>query len=100
MEALLPNSQLFECPDPIVRVAIEPKDKADADKMANGLTKLAQEIPSIQISRGYEMTFIKGTGELDLDIIVDRLKREFKVSIMTSCIYALHTNQFLHIYAK
>jgi elongation factor G len=80
----------MEFPDPVIKVAIEPKTKADADKMANGLIKLAQEDPSFHFSRDEEtnQTVIEGMGELHLDIIVDRLKREFKVSIMTSYIYA------------
>uniref|UniRef100_A0A453CIZ3 Tr-type G domain-containing protein n=2 Tax=Triticinae TaxID=1648030 RepID=A0A453CIZ3_AEGTS len=71
----------MEFPDPVIKVAIEPKTKADADKMANGLIKLAQEDPSFHFSRDEEtnQTVIEGMGELHLDIIVDRLKREFKV---------------------
>ncbi|MTV28548.1 elongation factor G, partial [Nitriliruptoraceae bacterium ZYF776] len=62
-------------------VAIEPKTKADIDKMANGLIKLAREDPSFHFSRDEEInqTVIEGMGELHLEIIVDRLKREFKV---------------------
>jgi elongation factor G len=76
----------MEFPDPVIKVAIEPKTKGDADKMATGLIKLAQEDPSFHFSRDDEtnQTVIEGMGELHLDIIVDRLKREFKVSILTS----------------
>ncbi|KAL3498687.1 hypothetical protein ACH5RR_041419 [Cinchona calisaya] len=71
----------MDFPDPVIKVAIEPKTKADVDKMANGLIKLAQEDPSFHFSRDEEtnQTVIEGMGELHLEIIVDRLKREFKV---------------------
>ncbi|KAB2055222.1 hypothetical protein ERO13_A11G019900v2 [Gossypium hirsutum] len=71
----------MDFPDPVIKVAIEPKTKADVDKMANGLIKLAQEDPSFHFSRDEEInqTVIEGMGELHLEIIVDRLKREFKV---------------------
>ncbi|KAK3041055.1 hypothetical protein RJ639_026852 [Escallonia herrerae] len=70
----------MDFPDPVIKVAIEPKTKADVDKMANGLIKLAQEDPSFHFSRDEEInqTVIEGMGELHLEIIVDRLKREFK----------------------
>ena len=71
----------MEFPDPVIKIAIEPKTKADLEKMSNGLIKLAQEDPSFHFSRDEEtgQTIIEGMGELHLDIIVDRLKREFKV---------------------
>ncbi|KAL0329603.1 UNVERIFIED_CONTAM: Elongation factor G-1, chloroplastic [Sesamum radiatum] len=71
----------MDFPDPVIKVAIEPKTKADVDKMAVGLIKLAQEDPSFHFSRDEEInqTVIEGMGELHLEIIVDRLKREFKV---------------------
>jgi elongation factor G len=71
----------MEFPDPVIKVAIEPKTKGDLDKMTNGLIKLAQEDPSFHFSREEEtnQTLIEGMGELHLEIIVDRLKREFKV---------------------
>ncbi|CAH9137430.1 unnamed protein product [Cuscuta epithymum] len=71
----------MDFPDPVIKVAIEPKTKADIDKMAAGLVKLAQEDPSFHFSRDEEInqTVIEGMGELHLEIIVDRLKREFKV---------------------
>ncbi|KAK1285075.1 hypothetical protein QJS10_CPB20g01474 [Acorus calamus] len=74
----------MDFPDPVIKVAIEPKTKADIDKMATGLIKLAQEDPSFHFSRDEEInqTVIEGMGELHLEIIVDRLKREFKASII------------------
>lgn len=71
----------MDFPDPVIKVAIEPKTKVDIDKMANGLIKLAQEDPSFHFSRDEEsnQTVIEGMGELHLEIIVDRLKREYKV---------------------
>ena len=67
--------------DPVIKIAIEPKSKSDLEKMSNGLIKLAQEDPSFNFSRDEEtnQTVIEGMGELHLDIIVDRLRREFKV---------------------
>ena len=64
-----------------LQIAIEPKSKADADKMGQSLYKLAQEDPSFHFSRDDEnnQTVIEGMGELHLDIIMDRLRREFKV---------------------
>jgi elongation factor G len=71
----------MEFPDPVIKIAIEPKSKADMDKMGTGLYKLAQEDPSFHFARDDEtnQTVIEGMGELHLDIIVDRLRREFKV---------------------
>ncbi|CAL5228677.1 g11850 [Coccomyxa viridis] len=71
----------MEFPDPVIKIAIEPKSKSDLEKMSNGLIKLAQEDPSFNFSRDEEtnQTVIEGMGELHLDIIVDRLRREYKV---------------------
>ncbi|SMO79767.1 elongation factor G [Melghirimyces algeriensis] len=68
-------------PDPVIDVAIEPKTKSDQDKMAVALAKLAEEDPTFRTATNEEtgQTIISGMGELHLDIIVDRLKREFKV---------------------
>ncbi|KAG2677550.1 hypothetical protein I3843_12G104700 [Carya illinoinensis] len=76
----------MDFPDPVIKVAIEPKTKADVDKMGAGLVKLAQEDPSFHFSRDEEInqTVIEGMGELHLEIIVDRLKREFKVNYRES----------------
>ncbi len=71
----------IEFPDPVVQVAVEPKTRADQDKMGVALNRLAQEDPSFQVSTDHEtgQTIIAGMGELHLDIIVDRMKREFGV---------------------
>ncbi len=71
----------MEFPDPVISVAIEPKTKADQDKLGVGLGKLAAEDPSFKAHTDEEsgQTIISGMGELHLEIIVDRLKREFKV---------------------
>ena len=71
----------MDFPDPVIAVAIEPKTKADQDKMGIALGKLAEEDPTFQTETNEEtgQTIIHGMGELHLDIIVDRLKREFKV---------------------
>ena len=68
-------------PEPVISVAIEPKTKAEHDKLSEGLAKLAKEDPTFKVSLDKEtgQTLISGMGELHLDIIVDRLKREFKV---------------------
>ena len=71
----------IEFPEPVIDIAIEPKSKADQEKMAIALVKLAEEDPSFKTYTNQEtgQTVIAGMGELHLDIIVDRLKREFKV---------------------
>jgi elongation factor G len=71
----------MEFPEPVMSVAIEPKTKADQDKLSQSLAKLAQEDPSFRVSFNEEtgQTIISGMGELHLEIIVDRLLREFKV---------------------
>ncbi len=71
----------MEFPDPVISVAVEPKTKADQEKMGLALGRLAQEDPSFQVHTDEEsgQTIISGMGELHLDIIVDRLRREFKV---------------------
>jgi len=68
-------------PEPVVRIAIEPKSKADQDKLSDALNKLAEEDPTFRVSVDHEtaQTIIAGMGELHLEIIVDRMKREFKV---------------------
>jgi elongation factor G len=68
-------------PDPVIQVAVEPKSKADQDKLGSGLQRLAEEDPTFQVSSDEEtgQTLIGGMGELHLEIIVDRLKREFNV---------------------
>ncbi len=71
----------MEFPDPVIEVAVEPKSKADQEKMSTALQRLAAEDPSFRVSVDHEsgQTVIKGMGELHLDILVDRMKREFKV---------------------
>jgi elongation factor G len=68
-------------PEPVISVAIEPKTKVDQDKLGNGLAKLAEEDPTFRVHTDPEtsQTIIQGMGELHLEIIVDRLRREFKV---------------------
>ena len=68
-------------PEPVIEVAVEPKTKADQEKMGLALNRLAQEDPSFRVSSDIEsgQTIIKGMGELHLEILVDRMKREFKV---------------------
>ncbi|MBM3535969.1 MAG: elongation factor G [Alphaproteobacteria bacterium] len=71
----------MEFPDPVIEVAVEPKTKGDQEKMGVALNRLAQEDPSFRVSSDNEsgQTIIKGMGELHLEIIVDRMRREFKV---------------------
>jgi elongation factor G len=68
-------------PDPVISVAVEPKSKADQDKLGSGLSRLAEEDPTFRVTSDEEtgQTIISGMGELHLEIIVDRLKREFNV---------------------
>src|SRR5690606_13005417 len=71
----------MEFPDPVIELSVEPKTKADQEKMGVALSRLAAEDPSFRVSTDHEsgQTIIKGMGELHLDILVDRMKREFKV---------------------
>ena len=71
----------MEFPEPVISVAVEPKTKADQEKMGIALSKLAQEDPSFRVRTDEEsgQTIISGMGELHLEIIVDRMRREFKV---------------------
>ncbi|WP_420559003.1 elongation factor G [Tepidicaulis sp.] len=71
----------MEFPDPVIEVAVEPKTKADQEKMGMALARLAQEDPSFRVATDHEsgQTIIAGMGELHLDILVDRMRREFKV---------------------
>ena len=70
-------------PDPVIGIAVEPKTKADVDKLGMSLAKLAEEDPTFQVKtdEASGQTIISGMGELHLDIIVDRLRREFKVEV-------------------
>ena len=70
-------------PDPVIGIAVEPKTKADADKMGTALAKLAEEDPTftVRTDQASGQTIISGMGELHLDIIVDRMRREFKVEV-------------------
>jgi elongation factor G len=70
-------------PDPVIGIAIEPKTQADSDRLSNGLNKLAEEDPTFRVNTDEEsgQTIISGMGELHLDIIIDRLRREFKVEV-------------------
>jgi len=80
-----PDNQVIlermEFPDPVIEVAVEPKSKADQEKMGVALSRLAQEDPSFRVTSDHEsgQTIIKGMGELHLEILVDRMKREYKV---------------------
>ncbi|WP_372473829.1 elongation factor G [Capnocytophaga sp. ARDL2] len=75
------ESMIF--PDPVIGIAIEPKTKADVDKMGMALAKLAEEDPTftVRTDQASGQTIISGMGELHLDIIIDRMKREFKVEV-------------------
>ncbi|WP_157157207.1 MULTISPECIES: elongation factor G [unclassified Diaminobutyricimonas] len=80
-----PNNQVvlesMTFPEPVIEVAIEPKTKADQEKLGTAIQKLAEEDPTFRVEQNHEtgQTVIKGMGELHLDILVDRMKREFKV---------------------
>ena len=71
----------MDFPDPVIGIAVEPKTQKDLDKLSNGLAKLAEEDPTFTVRTDEQsgQTVISGMGELHLDIIIDRLKREFKV---------------------
>ena len=71
----------MEFPEPVIGIAVEPKTKADLDKLGNGLAKLAEEDPTFQVKTDDDsgQTIISGMGELHLEVLIDRLKREFSV---------------------
>ena len=71
----------MEFPEPVIQLSVEPKSKADQDKMAIALQKLQEEDPTFRAHTDQEtgQTIIAGMGELHLDILVDRMRREFKV---------------------
>jgi len=73
----------MEFPDPVIGVAVEPKTKADVDKLGMGLAKLAEEDPTFQVrtDEASGQTIISGMGELHLEVLIDRLRREFKVEV-------------------
>ncbi len=73
----------MDFPDPVIGYAIEPKTQADVDKLGIAIAKLVEEDPTLQVETDHDtgQTILKGMGELHLDIIIDRLKREFKVEI-------------------
>ena len=73
--------EAMDCPDPVLGIAVEPKTQKDLDRLDQGLQKLAEEDPTFQVESNEEtgQTIIRGMGELHLDIIIDRLRREFKV---------------------
>lgn len=75
----------MEFPEPVISISVEPKTKADQERMGMALSKLAEEDPSFRVSSNAEtnQTIIQGMGELHLEIIVDRMKREFKVDCNT-----------------
>ena len=75
--------EAMDFPDPVIGYAIEPKTQADVDKLGIAIGKLIEEDPTLQVETNHEtgQTILKGMGELHLDIIIDRLKREFKVEI-------------------
>ena len=77
----------MEFPEPVIELAVEPKTKADQEKMGVALQRLAAEDPSFRVMSDEEsgQTIIKGMGELHLDILVDRMKREFKVEANVGC---------------
>ncbi|MCK5866598.1 MAG: elongation factor G, partial [Marinobacter adhaerens] len=80
-----PNKKVIlermEFPEPVIEIAVEPKSKADQEKMGVALARLASEDPSLRLTTDHEtgQTILKGMGELHLEIIIDRMKREFKV---------------------
>lgn len=73
--------ETIDFPEPVIKIAVEPKSKADQDKMTDALIKLAEEDPTFQVAYDDQtgQTVIAGMGELHLDIIIDRMKREFRV---------------------
>src|SRR5690606_35823821 len=70
-------------PEPVISIAIEPKAQADVDKLGNAISKLVEEDPTLRVETDEEtgQTILSGMGELHLDIILDRMRREFKVEV-------------------
>ena len=70
-------------PEPVISVAVEPKTQADVDKMGMAIAKLVEEDPTLRVNTDEEtgQTILRGMGELHLEIIVDRMRREFKVEV-------------------
>src|SRR5690625_1307269 len=70
-------------PDPVIGIAVEPKTKADMDKLGAALSKLAEEDPTFQVKTDETsgQTIISGMGELHIEVLIDRLRREFKVEV-------------------
>ena len=77
----------MEFPEPVIQLSVEPKSKADQDKMSTALQKLQEEDPTFRAGTDEEtgQVIIAGMGELHLDIIVDRMRREFKVEMYSRC---------------
>ena len=74
-------------PEPVIGYSIEPKKQADQDKLTLSIAKLMEEDPTLRMETNHEtgQTILKGMGELHLEIIIDRLKREFKLEIKPRC---------------
>ena len=88
----------MEFADPVIEIAVEPKTKADQEKMGEALGRLAKEDPSFRVTSDEEFqTIIKGMGELHLDIIVDRMKKEFKVEANVGAPQVAYREQSSHM---
>src|SRR2546425_939577 len=87
--------EAMRCPEPVISVAIEPKTKADQDKLSIALQKLSEEDPTFRVHTDAEtaQTIISGMGELHLEIIVDRMKREFKVDLVAGSYHAVDSSE-------
>ena len=88
----------MDFPDPVIGIAVEPKTKADIDKLGMSLAKLSEEDPTFQVKtdEASGQTIISGMGELHLNIIIDRLKREFKVEVNQGKPQVEYKNQLLN----
>ena len=74
----------MEFPEPVIGIAVEPKTKADLDKLENGLAKLSEEDPTFQVKTDEDsgQTIISGMGELHLEVLIDRLKENFQLNVL------------------
>ena len=92
----------MEFPEPVIQLAVEPKSKADQDKMGIALQKLAEEDPTFKVHTDHEtgQTVIAGMGELHLDVLVDRMKREFSVEANVGISYSYGNFQDLRVVKK
>jgi elongation factor G len=83
MRTILSHWRTCSSPEPVIAIAVEPKTQADVDKMGMAIAKLVEEDPTLRVNTDEDtgQTILRGMGELHLEIIIDRMRREFKVEV-------------------